>query len=93
MRLIVDACAWRDLDDIGRWIARSNPSAARRVLAHLLKSIEQLGDFPFLARPGRVAGTFELVVAGMPYIIVFERWTRSRTIVVVAIVHAARRQH
>jgi plasmid stabilization system protein ParE len=73
MRLIVDASAWRDLDDIGRWIARDNPDAARRVLIHLLTTIEQLGHFPRLARPGRVSGTYERVVTGMPYIIVFER--------------------
>ena len=34
MRVIVDAAAWRDLDDIGAWIARDNPGAARRILRH-----------------------------------------------------------
>lgn len=90
MRLLVDASAWRDLDDIARWIASNNPEAARRVLSDLIRAIEQLGHFPRLARPGRVAGTFERVVAGLPYIIVFELRADPATIVIVAIVHVAR---
>ncbi len=90
MRLIVDASALRDLDDIGQWIARDNPESARRVLTHLLETIKQIGDFPRLARSGRVPDTFERVVAGMPYIIVFEQQATPTAIIIVAIVHAAR---
>lgn len=90
MRLIVDASAWRDLDDIGQWIAQDNPEAAQRVLTRLLEAIKQVGDFPRLARPGRVSGTFERVVAGMPYIIVFEQQATPTAIIIVAVVHAAR---
>ena len=90
MRVIVDAAAWRDLDDIGAWIARDNPGAARRILRLILQVIAQLEQFPRLARPGRVAGTFERLVAGTPYIIVFELSHAPAAIVIVAVVHGAR---
>jgi plasmid stabilization system protein ParE len=90
MRVAVDATAWKDLDDIGRWIARDNPQAARRVLDKILATIEQLAHFPRLARVGRARGTYERVVAGTPYIIVFELWRQPPAIVITAIVHGSR---
>lgn len=90
MRVIVDAAAWRDLDDIGAWIAKDNSAAARRILRLILQVIAQLEQFPRLARPGRVAGTFERLVAGTPYIIVFELSQVPPAIVIVAVVHGAR---
>ena len=92
MRLVVDATAWRDLDDIGVWIARDNVAAARRVLKSILQTIAQVQQFPGLARPGRVSGTRERIVAGTHYIVVFELWDNSSAIVVTAVVHAARHQ-
>lgn len=90
MRLVVDATAWRDLKDIGTWIARDNATAARRVLESILHTIAQLEHFPRLARPGRVRGTYERLVAGTPYIVVFELWVKPAAVVVTAVVHGAR---
>lgn len=90
MRLVVDAAAVQDLDDIAVWIARDDPAAARRVIAHILTTIEQLQHFPRLSRPGRVRGTFERIVAGTPFIIVLEMWQEPAAIVVTAVVHGAR---
>ncbi len=90
MRLVVDATAWQDLDDIGTWIARDNPAAARHVLRKILLTIEQLQYLPSLARPGRVRGTQERLVASTPYIVVFELWPTPPAIVITAVVHGAR---
>lgn len=90
MRLIVDATAWKDLDDISTWITRDNPAAARRVLTAILDVIEELHHLPGLSRPGRARGTFERVVSGTPYIVVFELWHTPSAMVVTAIVHGAR---
>lgn len=90
MRLVVDATAARDLDDIGTWIARDNAAAARRVLRLILQTLAQLQHFPRLARRGRVRGTYERVVADTPYIIVFELLEAPAAIVVTAVVHGAR---
>jgi toxin ParE1/3/4 len=90
MRLVVDATAWRDLDDIGQWIAKDSPAAARRVLETILQAIQILAHFPLLARPGRARNSYESRVIGTPYIIVFQLWEKPAAIVVVAVVHAAR---
>ena len=90
MRLVVDATAWKDLDDIVKWIAKDSPEAARRVLEKILQTIEQLAAFPRLGRAGRARGTYERVVAGTQYIIVFELWTKPSAVVITAIAHAAR---
>ena len=90
MRLVVDATAWQDLDDIGRWIAKDSPEAARRVLATILQTLEMLAHFPLLARPGRVRNTYERRVIGTSFIVVFEMWAEPAAIVIIGIVHGAR---
>lgn len=90
MRLVVDATAWQDLNDIGTWIGKQSPEAARRVLTRILQTIEHLQSFPRLSRPGRVNGTYERVVTHTPYIVVFELWQKPAAVVVVAVVHGAR---
>ena len=92
MRVIVDAAAWDDLNTIGAWIAKDNPRAVRAVLERILHTIELLGAFPRLARVGRARGTYERVVPGTPYIIVFEHWDDPPVVVVVAVAHGARKR-
>ena len=87
MRVVVDAKAWTDLDQIGAWIAKDDPRAVREILRRIVASIAQLRRFPRLARPGRVRGTHERVVAGTPYIIVFELWNEPPAVVITAVVH------
>ena len=89
MRLVVDVAAWGDLNDIGAWIAKDSPQAARRVLRAILA---KLPAFPRLARPGRVSGTHERRVAGTPYIIVYEIQDEPDAIVVIAVAHGARQR-
>jgi hypothetical protein len=40
---------------------------------------------------GRARGTYERVVAGTSYIIVFELWQNPPAVVIVAVAHGARR--
>jgi len=57
------------LTHLRSYIARDNPKAANRVATALLNAVELLAELPNLGRPGRVAGTRELVVPGTPYVI------------------------
>jgi plasmid stabilization system protein ParE len=51
-------------------IARDNPEAAKRVAAIINAFVErQLSDYPNCGRIGRVAGTPELVIPRLPYIV------------------------
>jgi len=66
-------------------IARDNPTAANRIGGILLDAVERLAELPNLGRPGRVAGTRELVVPGTPYVIPYR--LRGDRLEVLAVFH------
>jgi len=73
---VTRAVLWsRDaLDDLKRqlvYIAADDPVAAHRVIDRLRNAAAQLEDFA-TGRPGRVVGTYEKSVTGLPYVIVYE---------------------
>jgi addiction module RelE/StbE family toxin len=53
------------------YIGDDNPAAASRVRQRIHAAIQNLALFPDSGRPGEVAGTRELVVPGVPYLIVY----------------------
>ena len=62
------------LADLRAYIARENPGAAARAATTLRAAVDRLAELPNLGRPGRVAGTRELVVPGViPYRVRGER--------------------
>jgi toxin ParE1/3/4 len=71
------------------YIARDNPAAAARVEISINQSVENLGRFPALGRPGRVAGTRELVIPDTPYVIPYR--VRYGAVEVLRVFHAARK--
>jgi len=68
------------------YIARDNPKAANRIASALLEAVERLAELPNLGRPGRVAGTRELVVPSTPYVIPYR--LRADRLEVIAVFHA-----
>ena len=60
-----------ELDRIHEYIARENPQAAARIFRQIRKAPRQLAHFPHLGRPSQVEGTRELVVSGLPYVVVY----------------------
>ena len=81
--------ALANLEAEAEYIARDNPAAASRVVATIVRSVERLAKYPASGRPGRVAGTRELVVAGTPYIIPYR--IRGGAVEVLRVFHGARR--
>ncbi len=73
------------LSELRAYIASDNPSAANRMGTALLAAVERLAQLPNLGRPGRVAGTRELVVPGTPYVIPYR--VRGNRLEVVAVFH------
>jgi toxin ParE1/3/4 len=66
-------------------IAQDNPKAANRIGGTLLEAVERLAELPNLGRPGRVAGTRELVVPGTPYVIPYR--LRGDRLEIIAVFH------
>jgi toxin ParE1/3/4 len=79
--------ALQDLDDIGAYIALDNPKAAETVVRRIIEAVSGLSFFPRIGRPGRVEGTRELVIGGIPYIAVYR--VRER-VEILAVYHGAR---
>jgi toxin ParE1/3/4 len=90
MRVILREAAYADLERIFVWIAKDNPKSASKVVSEIFQSIERLELVPEIGRPGRVSGTREWVVRGLPYIVVYQVDTRRNLVIVVAVVHIAR---
>ncbi len=87
MKVVLDAHAVADLEDILDWIARDSPRVADAVVSRILTSVERLGTFPEMGRIGRDPGTREWVVPGLPYIAVYELRPEDESLVVIAIFH------
>lgn len=70
-------------------ISQYSPAAADRTVAAILDAVENLKRFPALGRPGRVAGTRELVISGTPYIVAYR--VRNDAVELLLVLHAARK--
>ena len=81
--------ALANLDAEAEYVARDNPAAAARLVESIIRAVNQLRDFPAIGRPGRVAGTRELVVAGTPYIVPYR--VRAGYVEVLRVFHGSRR--
>ena len=83
--------ALKDMKAQVAFIARENPAAARRVAERIRATGNALEDFA-TGHTGRVAGTYEKSVGGLPYIIAYdiELMDGAETIAVLHVIHAAR---
>ena len=90
VRLRFGRRARRQLDNIRDYIHERNPEAATRVIARIRQSANRLLDFPNLGPHGLVAGTHELVIVGLPYVIVYRLvGDEDGTIDILGIFHSA----
>ena len=87
MAVVWRAKALADVGRIIRYIAADNPVAAKRVGREILLAGDSLVMFPRRGRPGRQAGTRELVVMP-PYLIVY-RVSSTDAVTVLRVWHAA----
>jgi toxin ParE1/3/4 len=71
MRVRITGPAADDLRAIRAYIARDNQAAAGSVVRRIRTHIGRLRRYPELGRPGRISGTRELVVGGLPYLVVY----------------------
>lgn len=71
MRIRYRPAAVAQLDTIFVRIAANNPGAAEKVISTIKRSIERLADFPYSARPSKIAGIRELSIVRYPYLIFY----------------------
>jgi toxin ParE1/3/4 len=81
--------ALQNLTQVHFYIACDDPEAAVRVIRKIQTTVDQLTQFPFMGKAGRVEGTRELLIANTPYFVVYR--VKGKTIEIVRIFHASRR--
>jgi addiction module RelE/StbE family toxin len=88
MRVAWTEPALEQLDRIQDYIAEDSPLAAYRVVNEIYERANAaLSGNPLIGRPGRVTQTRELVMANLPYIVVYRV---GADVEIVAVRHTAR---
>lgn len=91
-RVVWAQSALDELDGIIAHIAQDNLKAAESVADRIGQAVEALAFMP-TGRPGRVSGTYEKVVSGLPYIIAYALGTGPAgedSLTILRIIHGAR---
>ena len=89
MRLQWTPSASRHLEAIEAYIGDDNPLAAVDTVLEILRQVELLKEHPRIGRPGRVEGTRELIIAGLPYLVPY--LIEDERIIILRVLHAARK--
>jgi len=76
-----------NLDHVGEYIARDNPPAAVATVLKIIEAVQMLADYPTIGKRGRERGTRELVVAGLPYMIIYA--AQRNELVIIRVLHTA----
>jgi toxin ParE1/3/4 len=78
-----------DFAGIVDYIKRENPSAAGRVGQSMYDSVNSLESFPNRGRLGRIAGTRELVLVPLPFVVVYR--IKGEAVEIARVLHGAQR--
>ena len=89
MTLVWSEDSYDDRIAIFDFIAADSTDAAMRVEAKIQEQAERLRSFPEIGRAGRVEGTRELPVKGLPYVIVYT--VQPQRVWVHRVLHGAQR--
>lgn len=89
--ILWSADALADFNSQMGYLASENPIAARRVADAIDKAALALGGIP-TGRPGRVTGTYEKSVTGLPYILAYAiaQADEEHTVAIIRVIHTAR---
>jgi len=81
--------ALRDREHQIAYIAERNPWAAIDIGDTIEAAVAQLIDYPHSGRPGRLAGTRELIVGGTPFVIAYR--VEPAAVVILRLLHSAQK--
>ena len=87
MRLEWSRFAIDDRLEIFAFLEADNPRAAVRIDEAIRNQTRRLIQFPQSGRPGRVTGTRELVVQGLPYVVAYR--TFEDRVLILRVLHGS----
>ena len=76
-----------NLDQVEEYIAQDNPPAAVAIVNKIIETTQMLSDYPTIGKRGRERGTRELVVAGLPYIVIYA--VQRDALVILRVLHTS----
>jgi toxin ParE1/3/4 len=71
------------------WARENSETAADTMLDRIFSAVELLERFPEAGRPGRIAGTRELVIAPTPFLVAYR--VRPSKVEILSLLHGARK--
>ena len=78
-----------DLDEIEKYVVGDNPAVAGQVIVKIIQAVSLLREQQGIGRAGRVPGTKELVVPGLPYIVPYR--VKEGAVQVLRVYHTSRK--
>jgi addiction module RelE/StbE family toxin len=87
-RLRWSLAAANDLEGIADYLYLHHPSFAASTILRLYDAAKSLKSFPYAGRAGRIHGTRELVLAQLPYLVVYT--VDDDSIHILRFLHASR---
>ncbi|MEL0590609.1 MAG: type II toxin-antitoxin system RelE/ParE family toxin [Planktothrix rubescens PR222] len=81
--------ALRNLEILYTYISSDDADAARQTIVRIQDAVNQLAQYPFMGRYGRVEGTRELVIANTPYLVIYR--VKEETVQIIRLLHASRK--
>lgn len=77
-----------DLDEVAAYLYLHHPHFAQATILRIYQSAKRLKQFPESGREGRIPGTRELVLAPLPYILIYS--VSVEAIHILRILHTSR---
>jgi toxin ParE1/3/4 len=90
MRLRWTPAAADDLEAVAAYLAKHFPSFRQTTIQEIYNTIATLRSLPYCGRIGREEGTRELVIARLPYIVVYR--IKSDAVEILHIYHGAQQR-
>lgn len=81
--------ALENIDDEASYLQKDSQFVAAQFVTRIFSAAQQLARFPAMGRPGRVAGTRELVVPGTRYIVPYR--VRNHAVEILRVFHSSRK--
>jgi len=78
-----------DVENLYRYIGERDQHAATSVAARIRFAVSRLGAWPYMGHVGSAAKTYEWIVAGLPFVIVYEVDEVANEIAIIAVFHCA----
>ncbi len=91
MTIVWSRAALRDLNGIAAYLAHDNPDMVEPVIARITLSVARYSRFPQLGRMGPLAGTREIVVPSLPYLVLYQ--VQGNTFEIIRIRHTAQKSY